>query len=262
VVNDYEYVMPLPWRKKLGIKYLFQPDLTPILGIFGKKISRELVEEVLAAIPQRFKLWDISLNHLNSAPNTPYPIYRRSNYVLSLKEDYEQLKKRYNSNCVRNLKKATQSGCVVRKQVDIEDVIDLSREQFKTFTDFDEANFNKLALIFNQYQQKHHGVTYGVYVGKKLLASAAFLFTNKRAYYWLVGNDPAAKEVSASFLLLDNFIKENAGTDLLLDFEGSDSDAIAKFYKSFGATDESYTTIFYSRLPGILKMFKKDPYKH
>jgi len=26
VLNDYEAVMPLPWKKKLGIRYLYQPS--------------------------------------------------------------------------------------------------------------------------------------------------------------------------------------------------------------------------------------------
>ena len=35
VLNDYEAVMPLTWNRKWGIKYLYQPPLTPQLGIFS-----------------------------------------------------------------------------------------------------------------------------------------------------------------------------------------------------------------------------------
>lgn len=263
VIDDYEYVMPLPWRKKIGIQYLFQPDLTPVLGLFGPATTRDIMQKILSAIPSKFKLWDISLNHDNDIPDGLYPVYRRSNYVLSLRENYEALKNRFNNNCTRNIKKALNANCQIEKGINIEDIIELSKEQFKTFTDFDEANFLAVASIFRDHLADHKGITYGVFdKNKRLLASCAFLFSNGRAYYWLVGNHPSAKEFAASFLLIDQFIRDYAGTDLVLDFEGSDTDSIAKFYKGFGASDESYNTIYYSKLPSILKLFKKDPYKH
>src|SRR5579864_8810325 len=36
VLDDYEAVMPLPWRRKFGIRYLYQPAFTQQLGIFSK----------------------------------------------------------------------------------------------------------------------------------------------------------------------------------------------------------------------------------
>lgn len=42
---------------------------------------------------------------------------------------------------------------------------------------------------------------------------------NGRAYYILVGNDPAGRELGASHALIDAFIRENAGKLDWLDFE-------------------------------------------
>lgn len=260
ILGDYEYVMPLPYRKKFTINYLYQPDLTPVLGVFGNNITQSLVVEMLSAIPSKFKLWDISLNHFNPLHDAGYPDYRRSNYVLSLDKSYDEMLARYNNNTIRNVKKAA-AACSIKKDFNIRQVIELSKEQFKTFTDFDEGNFIQLEKIYTEHQEVHKGRTYGVTDRKgKLLASAAFLFTNNRAYYWLVGNHPDGKAVGASFLLIDQFIKDHAGSKLVLDFEGSDTDSIAKFYKGFGAIDEPYSTIYYSKLPGVFKLFKKDPY--
>lgn len=260
IIGNYEYVMPLPYRTKFTINYLFQPDLTPVLGLFGNGITQELVMEVLSAIPSKFKLWDISLNHFNPLHNAGYPDYRRSNYTLFLDRSYSDIQHRYNTNCLRNTKKAA-SSCHAIKNIDISDVIILSKEQFKTFTEFDEDNFAQLEHIFKAHSLIHKGMTYGIYdKNKNLLASAAFLFSNNRAYYWLVGNHPAGKTVGASFMLIDEFIREHAGSGITLDFEGSDTESVAKFYRGFGAVEESYSTIYYSRLPGIFKMFKPNPY--
>ena len=37
VLNNYEAVMPLPWRKKYGICYVYPPCWTQQLGVFSKK---------------------------------------------------------------------------------------------------------------------------------------------------------------------------------------------------------------------------------
>ena len=36
VLNDYEAVMPLPWRQKYFIKYMYPPAWTQQLGVFSK----------------------------------------------------------------------------------------------------------------------------------------------------------------------------------------------------------------------------------
>mgnify|MGYP006875189819 CR=1 FL=1 len=50
IAGDYEYVMPLTHRKKLGIAYLAQPAFTQQLGVFSKKkIDYKIVMDFLEA---------------------------------------------------------------------------------------------------------------------------------------------------------------------------------------------------------------------
>src|SRR3954466_15915014 len=65
VYGEYEAVMPLPWRKKYGIYYLYQPFLPAQLGLFGNTIGPHLLSGFLKAIPEKFRLWEFSLNHRN-----------------------------------------------------------------------------------------------------------------------------------------------------------------------------------------------------
>ena len=92
---------------------------------------------------------------------------------------------------------------------------------------------------------------------QNFLASAAFFIFQNRAYYILVGNHPNGKTVGASHALINAFIKDHAGRNLILDFEGSDIHSLAFFYSSFGATEEKYCGIKLNRLPGLLKLLKK-----
>ena len=89
-----------------------------------------------------------------------------------------------------------------------------------------------------------------------LEASCVFLFSHKRAYYILVGNHPNGRTLGASHALIDAFIKDHAGQDLSLDFEGSDIRNLAFFYSSFGAQEEKYAAIKLNRLPWWMKWLK------
>ena len=43
VMNDYESVMPLPYRKKYGVLYLFHPPFVAQLGLFGNELRAGLL---------------------------------------------------------------------------------------------------------------------------------------------------------------------------------------------------------------------------
>jgi len=260
VLNDYEIVMPLPVRKKWGIAYLFQPFLTPMLGVFGNNLTSDVIKDFLLAIPKKILLWDISMNHSNVIPAEFQQQYRRRNYILSLaNKSYEDLRAGYSESIDRNITKSIRSGCTRKRNIPIEDVIDICKKEWPAFTRVSDDAFKNAKAVYTAFQD--HSMTYGVYhPGGRLLAACLFLSDGERAYYWLVGNDPAAKELGASPFLIDHFIKDHAGKDLVLDFEGSDIEGVAEFYRRFGAQPEPYTTIYRNRLPFPLNLLKRTPH--
>jgi hypothetical protein len=111
-----------------------------------------------------------------------------------------------------------------------------------------------LVSLLNETNQVKN---YGAFSNKgELVSSATFLFSNKRAYYILVGNHPNGRTLGASHALIDAFIKDHAGNELILDFEGSDIRNLAFFYTSFGANEEKYAAIKLNRLPWWIKWLK------
>ena len=254
VLHDYEAVMPLPWRKKWGISYLYQPFAVAQLGVFGNNLSAELVQAFLQAVPKKFRYWDYTLNHGNCFSVPGFPFYSRMNYVLSLQAPYETLCKGYRENIRRNIKKSAGYGCSAVTDVRIEDVIALTRFQPKPLPLDEVEAFKK---FFHQLREKGLAKTYGVVSRQgELLASAVFLFSPHRAYYLLVGNHPNGRTLGASHALIDAFIRDHAGQDLLLDFEGSDLRNLAFFYSSFGAREEVFPAIKLNRLPWWAKWLK------
>jgi hypothetical protein len=255
VLNDYQAVMPLPWRKKLGIYYLYQPFLTAQLGLFGNDLSPDLLEAFLKNIPSTFRLWEFPLNHGNRFKIPGYPLYERMNYVLPLNRPYAELEKQYRDNHRRNIKKAQQYGCIEKSDAGIEPILSLTKEQDEHIADSDLKKFEE---VYHKFENSGRAKSYGIFAGNgSLLASAAFLFSHHRAYYILVGNHPNGRTLGASHALVDYFIRDHAGKDIILDFEGSDIRNLAYFYSSFGAHEEPYLAIKHNRLPFYARWIKR-----
>jgi len=254
ILNDYEAVMPLPWRKKIGFYYLYQPFFSAQLGVFGNTINANLVENFLKAIPSKFKLWELSLNHQNIFRLNSFRLFERANFVLPLNHAYETLYTNYRESIKRNIKKSVQYGCHKKTDFDIDDVIELSRQQKHIASDDEFQKFKNLYLLL---KDKSASKTYGIFSDKnELIASCVFTFSHNRAYYILVGNHPNGRTLGASHALIDAFIKDHAGQNLTLDFEGSDIKNLAFFYSSFGAMEEKYAAIKVNALPWYVKWMK------
>ena len=145
----------------------------------------------------------------------------------------------------------------MQKDFDAEKVIELAIQQMRSQGKEIEENVDRFRKLYQQLHTKQMATTYGIVSAtNELLASCVFFFSHKRAYYILVGNHPNGKTIGASHALIDAFIKDNAGKNMLLDFEGSDIPSLAHFYSSFGAVNEIYAGIKLNRLPFYLKWIK------
>ena len=258
VLGDYEAVMPLTWNKKYGFYYLYQPAFTASLGVFGKNLTKEIIDDFVSMLPSKFKLVEISLNSGNIIDDSKVFSLLRSNYILHLNRYYEEISKTYRDNHNRNIKKAFQLGCSVSKEIPVDEIIQLNKEQLQHIDGTkpeDYPNFKKLyELLKNRGQAK----TYAIVDPKnKILASAVFFFSHNRAYYIMVGNHPDGKTIGASHALIDAFIKDHASQNLILDFEGSDIRNLAFFYSGFGATEEIYPARKINKLPWYIRLLKK-----
>jgi hypothetical protein len=151
-----------------------------------------------------------------------------------------------------------QAGCSIQKGFDVEKVIELAVAQMNAYGKESKENVDRFRTLYQLLLEKEMATTYGVFTeANELFASCVFFFSHNRAYYILVGNNLAGRDSGASHTLIDAFIKDNAGKNLVLDFEGSDIPSLASFYRSFGAIHEPYPALKINRLPFFLKWLKK-----
>lgn len=257
VLNDYEAVMPVTFNVKYGIHYMYQPAFTAQLGVFGNHITQLLVEAFLMAIPRKFKLVEIELNQGNPVPVqsnfTPH-FSIRNNYVLNLDQSYDTISAQYRENIRRNIKKAQQLNHRYEQDIPIADVIHLSLLQMQDISNLTNQDYKNFETLFNKLHKDNKAIACGVYDARnQLVASCAYVISNGRACYIMVGNHPNGRTSGASHFLIDRFIHQHAGQPLILDFEGSDIRNLAFFYSSFGATLETYPSLRLKRLPWYLR---------
>ncbi|MFM2360427.1 MAG: hypothetical protein RLY16_2420 [Bacteroidota bacterium] len=258
VYGDYVAVMPLCYRKKYGFSYLYQPFLTASLGLFGQEITETLLQVFLDHIPAHYKYWDMDLNFGNQFSLNKYPMRQRMNFVLDLAAPYEQIQQGYRNNITRNVKKLNRYGATIHRDISVQAVFELAGAQSIAYGGIDANAYIKFEQLFFALHQQGKAIAYGVKDARnQWVATAAFVFDQRRAYYILVGNHPDGKTIGASHALIDQFIRDHAASGLILDFEGSDIASLAFFYSSFGAVPQPYPALKLNRLPFWMKWLKR-----
>ncbi len=253
VYKDYQFVMAVPYKKKAGIRYVYHPALVPQLGVIGNDIPGELPESFIRSIPPDYKLIDYTIINQTIISIDDCKVTPAVNYTLSLHKPYDILKKQFTTNTIRNIAKHKQEGTITKK-IDTTDTINLAKKQFSGFPKNVLAALDKYVDLNNNCPDENKCVNYG-YINEqqKLEAAASIMFSNNRIYYLVVTNSPEAKTKGASHKIIDAILKDHAGTDVVLDFEGSDIPGIASFYRGFGATACHYQKLYINRLNFLLR---------
>jgi hypothetical protein len=255
VIDNYEAVMPLPWRKKWGIRYLYEPPFIQQLGITGNKIP----EEVLSTVFSFAKYGDILFNFSNAAFAQTITPATRTNLVIDLSQGYESISSKYKKDLQQNIKKAQQEQTSVSVDNDIKIAIASYKkhynERFRHITEKDFASLERLCLSLSQ---KRRCFTRTILSGSgELLATGLFLKDEKRIYNLMNTTTVLGRKKEANHYLLDSILKEFSGQSLLFDFEGSDLPGVKSFYEKFGASTQPYFQYHFNKLPFPLRLLKR-----
>ena len=239
VKDDYTTVMPLPIRKKMGLHYIYQAPWIQQLGVFSStSIDKMELANFINAIPKRFKLIDVFLNSENST-NSSTEV--RSNYVLSLKQKYKDIKKRYSKGRKSSIKTAQNSNLDIVENYNHHDIIQLFKANKGAELTEGDANYAILNKLINYALPLNLAQSFGVFnADKKLIGGAFFLRDTYRITYLFSALNEEGRALQAMSFLLDYIIKNNAESNLIFDFEGSMIKGVARFCKSFGVEKEVY----------------------
>lgn len=245
VLNNYQAVMPLPFfriKKKFFKKMVTQPLFCQQLGIFYTKINDKDFKLFL----DFFNKEPILSYHFNAKNNfvTSYFsdfILIKNNYIINLNVAYQNIYKNYNKSLKQKIKSATKAALQIKKNIDFKDFKKLKKEN--SFHKIKSKHFTKMEELTNTLQQKNKGYFLGAFKDNTLVSVAFFTISKTEIVYLFSATSALGKKNGAAAFLLDYLIKNNCNQLKKLDFEGSNIEGIAMFFKSFGAVNEPYFAI-------------------
>jgi hypothetical protein len=255
VKGDYEVVMPLTWKKKWGVRYLYQPPFTQQLGLFATDmIPPPLIDAFLKESGRHYKFAEIFLNYQNAHPGLqPF-----TNFILDLHTSHGELTAGYGPSLPNDLKKAGRSSLQYTGDIDLLQTLSLYQQYCSPrLPHVKEEAYTRFQALCITLQQKGQLLLRGVRDSRQQLLATALLPRDKNRLYLVQSTvSVAGREKKANHFLLDRLIHEFAGQDLVLDFEGSEEPGIARFYRNFGSQDQPYYYYDHNKLSWPFRLFK------
>jgi hypothetical protein len=251
--DEYEYIMPLPKKKKYGLTYSYAPPFTGQLGIVGHAPApASITDDFLHQIPRRFLLVDAMLNEYNPLPCLPDVEFQpRTNLVLPLDAEYSVLYEGYTNDAKKNLRRTERADLIPDYGIPVTTVIDMYRNEYgKLNRTFTTSTYEKIGALCAACIDKGLGFTLGIRDTARTFQAAAFFgIDEKRIYYLLGAPGPEGRRHNAVHALIDEVIRKYAASGLALDFEGSDISSVAAFYRKFGPRMMLYHQVRLIRYP-------------
>jgi hypothetical protein len=256
IIDDYKLVMPLSWRQKWGIKYLYIQPFVQQLGLFGNA-SFNRYNELFELISRYFVYGDICFNYKNKL-TAPFTSYEKTNFILPLDQPYEVIAASFSKDLIRNIKTANKIPYTISNTATARRAIDLFYHHYSTRLPYNVQQFSKLLNLSKQLQERNMLFIRSIETDQQeTLAIGLFLNDNKRIYNILNTTTTNGRNKRVNHLLLAEVIKEFAGKNLLFDFEGSDITGVKQFYLQFNPQNQPYTLIHFNKLPFYLNMIQR-----
>ncbi|MHA4808505.1 hypothetical protein ACX0G9_10365 [Flavitalea flava] len=262
VLDDYAAVMPIPWKKKFGFCYIYQPYYLPFLGVFGSHPAGISLSSFLRAIPQKFKYWDIDLTETSRPENNitglPLKIIMRLNNLLPLQKDKEEIARDYKRLATRMCKKAIERDILIVRDGSPLEVIERYRAEYGSrHTRVKAGNYEAFTACALSAFKMGNAATYLAKLPDGETGAWYLVFRdNKFVYSIMGGSTEEGKEKGAFYLLTDAAIKDHAGSNRVFRFEGSDIPGIAFFNEQFGPARVQYPHLIMNNLPFPVNLLK------
>lgn len=244
LLGDYEYVMPLTHRKKIGISYLFQSHFLKQLGIFGQaEIDEPLIKKFINTAKGHFSFGDIPFNYANAAPG----LKKHCNLILRLDKPFEDMQKTFRNDLITKANKAQ----LAYGKGDLEESMHLCRRMTsENKINIDTKELERFYLLCKNLIRKDQCIIRRIISPQsQLLSVIIFPRDEKRIYGMLAANTPESRAVDANAFLYYELIREFSGSGLILDFAGSEIPGIQFFLRKFTNEDQPFYVCSFNNLP-------------
>lgn len=270
--GNIEAIWPYLPVKKMGLDFVYQPNLTPYLGplLFypeGQKYTsrlsfqKEVLGKLITLLPS-YQTLDQRLppGFENCLPFiwAGFQVSTRYTYILPAGRDIAETRANFRDNVRREIKKA-EKQLTISPFEDVSPLITLKKDRYQQKGQDLPIDLDIVNSIAALCQQHTWGQAYGAYDAEgTLVGGALFVWDHESLYYLFGGTHAAHANSGAMSLLLWQGIQLAAEKGLQFNFEGSMIPAIERFFSAFGGTLTPYHHIAHerSKLMKLKKLLK------
>jgi hypothetical protein len=244
VLDDYQAVMPLPWRVKYGVKYVYPPLWLIELGFFSLKENTS-IDLFFKAARKKFLFIETRLNTDNSFDY----IDKKQLHYLKLEEEYITIYKDYNKDKKKDLRKSSKFGLIEKWNDDPKKIIHLFKKNVGArIPNVKEADYDKLLKILRLSIKNDVGEILSIYNSENVLVASGFFLKHKSRVTLLISSTNFEnRKNGANTFLIDRAIFRFQKEFDTFHFGGSSITSIGSYFMSFGAEVETYL-VFKKRL--------------
>jgi hypothetical protein len=248
--DDGNYILNIPKGLKFGFSYRLQPFFIRSLHVSSK--CQVDLNEIVQFLKASASFVQLNVDSENQEVFQSFGKFQ----VLDLSNDLEGIKSKYATNAKRILKKIP-TEFNFGESTNVSEFISFFRKQKgEELRGFTSDVWQRLTNLLEETQLRDMSRIRTVHLNGLLIASGAFI-SHKGTSYFLKGTaTPEGKKLGAMYALIDQEISSIQETHHTMDFVGSNNEAIAQFYRKFGAVDKSYGILKQNNLPAILRLFK------
>ncbi|MGI4763038.1 MAG: hypothetical protein ACRYF0_20160 [Janthinobacterium lividum] len=258
--------LPLPVRRKFGLRYLQQPLFTQQLGLVCLAPPTAADWAQLGSLLRRQFIYitKYAFNVGNAAVAGPAALGLAGGptrtYHLSLQPTYPELWASYRPERRRHLRKAQPHALVVEPTTNIDLLIHLYDENIAPRFSGVQGEGYEYRIIRGIYgagsQQKMASLWQARSAEGEVLAMMLLLQFRQHTIYLVSCTTAAGKDQAATSVLIDSFLQQHAGHGGYFDFESPEVPGIERFYGSFGAVPRPFFTVVSDQMPWPVRQLK------
>jgi hypothetical protein len=208
--------------------------------------------ELIPFLSSSARYIQLNFTEVNEFPSSDVGQFQQ----LDLQPSIQELRGDYSTNAKRLLKKVPETYRMETLDSPTEFVSFFKQQKGEELIGFTEAVWKRLSDLLEATKQHGHLSIYAMKENDDVIAAGVFISFKGTCYFLKGTATPEAKKNGAMYSLLDQVISAMQSTHHSLDFVGSNNEAIAQFYRKFGAKDQAYSVLKRNNLPGILKWIK------
>lgn len=249
VDDEYDSLFPIPSYVRFGLQYAVTPLFLQQLGAFSPdKPASQAIAEFLDYMPDLYKLTDLCIGQKIEHPG--YKVIEKTNFELPLSVSYEILRENYSAECRRYISDAARRKYELTENVSPEEIADLCiTNKLSNIKGVKSQVYDRLADLMHYCLRYKKGRIIGVRSSRKGLLYGIFLIRMHRTITIIMeANTALSKTKHLGYFVINEIIKENASTSVILDFAITSGHSPVPVGQSFGGIRVPYYRIYRNRL--------------